>query len=85
MAVSSPYHFRPMGDLTKVNYRVEIATATGAVVIGWLFVAGGERSFWTAVDKNPSDPSREQTSVRISAIGWREIEKDWTPYLKESA
>lgn len=65
MSERTPYHFRPMCELTEECRHVEMALRdTGEVVMGWLFcgVPGEPRTFWMHA---------EGRSARIDPIGWR--------------
>lgn len=66
MSTSSPYHFRPMHELTEPGVEVEMALrGTGEVVIGWLFCGHPReaRTFWGR--------SPRGESIRLDPIGWR--------------
>lgn len=70
-----PYRFRPIAELLVEGKLVELQTARGRIVRGWLFtghcgVANG-RTFWT---------QGVSGLEKITAVGWREIDKGWASY-----
>lgn len=62
----TPFHFRPMDELTETYLDVEMALRdTGEVVDGWLSTTNGFRTFWSRSYSNDGLP------VQIDPFGWR--------------
>jgi hypothetical protein len=76
MTFTSPYHFRPMSDLNAEGRNVEMVLRDGRCVVGWLFcgMPSTPRSFWSKGNRGDE---------MVDAIGWREIEKDWSAFQKD--